>query len=232
MLQHSNRVKRRSAPPAPARRSSLPNPPPARRCGLSRPPRVRERRPREPEDRQHAEAAGYANRAVRIGQPDRADAALSPLSEGPCGERSGERNSQEGERPRTLVQKDRVLSRRANMLGKQSAPAKQGPGPLPRFAGRPGSNRAAPVREVGRRPPAGARNPIHEVVSLMTLAGDPDSQTPPLRVGIGGPVGSGKTALVEAATFSPELADLTMTAPSIESRRDAQHGHCARHAGT
>jgi Ni2+-binding GTPase involved in maturation of urease and hydrogenase len=53
-----------------------------------------------------------------------------------------------------------------------------------------------------------------------------------LRVGIGGPVGSGKTALVEAATFSPELADLTMTAPSIESRRDAQHAHCARHAGT
>ena len=39
---------------------------------LSRPPRVRERRPREPEDRQHAQAAGYANRAVRIGQPDRA----------------------------------------------------------------------------------------------------------------------------------------------------------------
>jgi urease accessory protein len=38
----------------------------------------------------------------------------------------------------------------------------------------------------------------------------------PLRVGIGGPVGSGKTALIEsggdnlAASFSPELADVTI----------------------
>src|SRR4029077_19962051 len=32
----------------------------------------------------------------------------------------------------------------------------------------------------------------------MTLTSDSDSQTLPLRVGIGGPVGSGKTALVEA----------------------------------
>src|SRR6201987_4653720 len=32
----------------------------------------------------------------------------------------------------------------------------------------------------------------------MTLTSDSDSQTSPLRVGIGGPVGSGKTALVEA----------------------------------
>jgi len=32
----------------------------------------------------------------------------------------------------------------------------------------------------------------------MTLTSDSDSQTRPLRVGIGGPVGSGKTALVEA----------------------------------
>ncbi len=32
----------------------------------------------------------------------------------------------------------------------------------------------------------------------MTLVAGPDSQTRPLRVGIGGPVGSGKTALVEA----------------------------------
>ena len=32
----------------------------------------------------------------------------------------------------------------------------------------------------------------------MTLASDSDSQSRPLRVGIGGPVGSGKTALVEA----------------------------------
>jgi hypothetical protein len=46
------------------------------------------------------------------------------------------------------------------------------------------------------------------------------------------PRGRENRALVEAATFSPELADLTMTAPSIESRRDAQHAHCARHAGT
>ena len=151
----------------------------------------------------------------------------------------------------------------------------------------------------------------------MTFIASTTSQNYPLRVGIGGPVGSGKTALVEAlckrlrenydiyvitndiytkedqliltraqalpaerimgvetggcphtairedasmnlaaiedmnqkfphaelcfiesggdnlaATFSPELADLTMTAPSIESRRDAQHAHCARYAGT
>src|SRR5258708_35162316 len=32
----------------------------------------------------------------------------------------------------------------------------------------------------------------------MTFGASPDSQTRPLRVGIGGPVGSGKTALVEA----------------------------------
>jgi len=32
----------------------------------------------------------------------------------------------------------------------------------------------------------------------MSLVANPDSQTGPLRVGIGGPVGSGKTALVEA----------------------------------
>jgi urease accessory protein len=32
----------------------------------------------------------------------------------------------------------------------------------------------------------------------MTSVASPDSQTHPLRVGIGGPVGSGKTALVEA----------------------------------
>ena len=35
-----------------------------------------------------------------------------------------------------------------------------------------------------------------------------------------------------AATFSPELADLTITVPSIESWRDAQHAHCALRAGT
>src|SRR6202023_2488520 len=39
---------------------------------------------------------------------------------------------------------------------------------------------------------------IYEVVSLMTLLATADSHTNPLRVGIGGPVGSGKTALVEA----------------------------------
>ena len=32
----------------------------------------------------------------------------------------------------------------------------------------------------------------------MSSVANPDSQTGPLRVGIGGPVGSGKTALVEA----------------------------------
>src|SRR5262249_44719758 len=41
-----------------------------------------------------------------------------------------------------------------------------------------------------------ARNPIHAAVSLMILTVDACAH--PLRVGIGGPVGSGKTALVEA----------------------------------
>jgi hypothetical protein len=54
----------------------------------------------------------------------------------------------------------------------------------------------------------------------------------PARLGVENDREVEKTALVEAATFSPELADLTMTAPSIESRRDAQHAHCAPHAGT
>src|SRR5262249_47114336 len=51
----------------------------------------------------------------------------------------------------------------------------------------------------------GARNTIHKALSFMTDAVMPDfkiriSATPhgPLRVGIGGPVGSGKTALAEA----------------------------------
>ena len=70
---------------------------------------------------QHAEAARYANRAVGIGQPDRADPVLPPLSEGPGGERGGERHRQEGERPRALVQKDRVLSRGPVVLGREIA---------------------------------------------------------------------------------------------------------------
>ena len=70
---------------------------------------------------QHAEAPRYANRAVGIGQPDRADPVLSPLSEGAGGERGGERHSQEGERPRALVQKDRVLSRGPDVLGREIA---------------------------------------------------------------------------------------------------------------
>src|SRR6202162_705588 len=70
---------------------------------------------------QHAEAPLYANRAVGIGQPDRADPVLPPLSEGPGGERGGERDSQESERPRALVQKDRVLSRGAVVLGREIA---------------------------------------------------------------------------------------------------------------
>jgi urease accessory protein len=39
---------------------------------------------------------------------------------------------------------------------------------------------------------------MYEVVSLMTHLAKTNSHTHPLRVGIGGPVGSGKTALVEA----------------------------------
>src|SRR5580693_9928645 len=70
---------------------------------------------------QHAEAPRYANRAVGIGQLDRADAMLSPLSEGPGGERGGQRCGQESERPRTLVQKDRVLSRGPVVLGREIA---------------------------------------------------------------------------------------------------------------
>jgi hypothetical protein len=58
----------------------------------------------------------------------------------------------------------------------------------------------------------------------MTLAGDPDSQTRPFARRDRRPGWLGQNrALVEAATFSPKLADLTMTASSIESRRDAQH---------
>ena len=61
----------------------------------------------------------------------------------------------------------------------------------------------------------------------MTITSVPESQTHPLRVGIGGPVQN--YALSEsggdnlAATFSPELADLTIATPSIKSWRDAQH---------
>src|ERR1700722_6184928 len=70
---------------------------------------------------QHTEATSYANRAVGIGQPDRADPVLSPLSEGPGGECSGERDGQEGERPRALVQKDHVLSGGSVVLGREIA---------------------------------------------------------------------------------------------------------------
>jgi hypothetical protein len=67
---------------------------------------------------QYAEAPRYANRAVGIGQPYRADPALPPLSEGPGGERGGKREGQEGEYARALVQEDGVLSRRSDMLGR------------------------------------------------------------------------------------------------------------------
>jgi urease accessory protein len=40
-------------------------------------------------------------------------------------------------------------------------------------------------------------NPIYKVIQLMTFDRNANRQTRPLRVGIGGPVGSGKTALVE-----------------------------------
>jgi hypothetical protein len=70
---------------------------------------------------QHAEAPRYANRAVGISQPDRADPVLPPVSEGPGGERGDECGSQEGERPRALVQKDRVLSRSSHVLGRRRA---------------------------------------------------------------------------------------------------------------
>ena len=102
-------------------------------------------------------------------------------------------------------------------------PPSRGPGPHQGSLAALVGNRAAPVREAARQSPAGARNPIRQVVRddfcWLTI----QFQTRPLGVGIGGPVGSGKTALVEAATFSPELADLTIIAPSIKSWRDAQH---------
>jgi hypothetical protein len=50
------------------------------------------------------------------------------------------------------------------------------------------------------------RNPVHEVVPLMTSAHGP------LRVGIGGPVGSGKTALMDA--LCKRLRDATTSPPS------------------
>ena len=52
------------------------------------------------------------------------------------------------------------------------------------FAGRPGKHVA--------------RNPIHEAVPLMSK-----SSHGPLRVGVGGPVGSGKTALMDALVQAP-----------------------------
>ena len=49
-------------------------------------------------------------------------------------------------------------------------------------------------RDLCRRPRLdGARNPIYEAVSLMSA----EARRDPLRVGIGGPVGSGKTALMD-----------------------------------
>src|ERR1700759_2123984 len=70
---------------------------------------------------QHAETARHPNRAVGISQPDRADPALPPVSEGTGGERGGQRHRQESERPHTLVKKDRILSWSSDVLGRARA---------------------------------------------------------------------------------------------------------------
>ena len=77
---------------------------------------------------EHAEAAGRADRAVGIGEPDRADAALPPRRKPPGAKRGGERRGQEGERPDAVVEEDRVLGRSADVIGRRSrAPARPGP---------------------------------------------------------------------------------------------------------
>ncbi len=66
---------------------------------------------------EHAEAAGRPNRAVRVSEPDRADATLPPAPDSPGAKRGDERCGEEGERPGAVVDEVRVLSRRADVIG-------------------------------------------------------------------------------------------------------------------
>ena len=84
---------------------------------------------------------------------------------------------------------------------RSARPTASGPSPRSRPSGR-GDRRQCPHgrarRPRRRRPPRRhrqheARDPVYEAVPLMTL-----SPNGPLRVGVGGPVGSGKTALMDA----------------------------------
>jgi len=62
-----------------------------------------------------------------------------------------------------------------------------------------------------------ARNPIHEVVPIMNA-----SFAGPLRVGIGGPVGSGKTALIDAlCKLMHDSYHLAVVTNDIYTREDA-----------
>src|SRR6202453_551043 len=63
-----------------------------------------------------------------------------------------------------------------------------------------------------------ARNPIHKVVSLMT-----SSPHGPLRVGVGGPVGTGKTALMDALCKPlRDRYDIAAITNDIYTKEDAE----------
>src|SRR5690606_29261990 len=87
-----------------------------------------------------------------------------------------------------------------------------------------GSGAGGRARRARRRGGAGrscrheTRNPVHEAVPLMTA-----SASNPLRVGIGGPVGSGKTALMDALckTLAPRY-DIAAITNDIYTREDAE----------
>src|SRR5262249_32213668 len=65
----------------------------------------------------------------------------------------------------------------------------------------------------------GARNPIHKAVPLMTEA----LERNPLRVGIGGPVGSGKTALMDwLCKRMRERCEIAAITNDIYTREDAE----------
>ena len=102
--------------------------------------------------------------------------------------------------------------------------------PVRRAAGRGRSGaRAARRRAPGlhadaRHPVVAARNPVLEVVPLMTvmhhIAGR-SKKLPPLRVGVGGPVGSGKTTLVEKLCKAMrERWDLVVVTNDIYTKED------------
>src|SRR5262249_31342602 len=72
-------------------------------------------------------------------------------------------------------------------------------------------------------------NPIHEAVPLMTLVADESSHAHPLRVGIGGPVGSGKTAPVEApCKRRPDERGIYVIPEDIYTTEDQIHLNPAR----